>query len=196
MLASMLTLLKQSRGAAAVEFGLVAPILLLAIMGVFDLGYNMYTSSLMDGSIQKVARDSTIEGAGMNEAQLDARVTEMIHQPAPRATLAFDRTSYTNFTDVRQPEDFDDVNGDGSCNDGEPFEDANGNSRWDADRGSQGFGSAKDAVLYEVTVTFPRPFPLWKMTGQSSDFTMVTRTVLRNQPFSQQQERNKVEYCA
>jgi Flp pilus assembly pilin Flp len=196
MLASILPLLRQTRGAAAVEFGLVAPILLLAIMGVFDLGYNMYTTSLMEGSIQKVARDSTIEGAGMNEAQLDARVTAMVHKLAPGATLTFDRTSYTNFSDVRQPEDFTDVNDDGSCSDGEPYEDANGNGRWDADRGSQGFGSAKDAVLYEVTVTLPRPFPLWKMTGQSSDFTMVSRTVLRNQPFSKQQQLSKLDYCA
>jgi hypothetical protein len=47
------------------------------------------------------------------------------------------------------------VNGDGVCNAGEPFEDANANGSWDADQGKAGSGGARDAVLYEVQVTYP-----------------------------------------
>jgi Flp pilus assembly protein TadG len=186
----------ERRGAAAVEFALIAPFLLLGLMGVFDLGYNMYTSALLEGAIQKAARDSGIEGAAGETPTLDARVTTMVRTLAPGSTMSFARTAYTNFSDVGEPEDFTDVNGDGVCNDGEPFEDSNGNGSWDSDRGEVGLGSARDSVLYEVTVTYPKPFPLWKMLGQSSDFTMVSKTVLRNQPYSLQQARNAIGSCA
>jgi Flp pilus assembly pilin Flp len=175
---------RDEKGAAALEFALVAPVLLIGMMGVFDLGYNMYTASVLQGAIHEVARNATIEGA--TPTQLDDRVTTVVHDIAPAATLNFERRSYANFSNVRQPEDYDDANGNGMCDNGEIFEDANSNGSWDADQGSSGNGSARDAVLYEVTVTYPRPFPIAKLIGQGSDFTLRANTVLRNQPFDDQ----------
>lgn len=181
------------RGAAAVEFALIAPVMLIGMFGVFDLGYNMYTAAVLEGAIQEAARNSTIEGAATGE--LDQRMTDVVHNIAPKAELEFDRTAYANFSDIRQPEDFSDINDNGTCDNGEPFEDANGNGTWDQDRGSSGLGGARDAVLYEVTVTYPRPFPIGKLIGQSGDFTMVARTVLRNQPYSLQPQRAGTGNC-
>lgn len=172
-----------ARGVTAIEFALVAPVLLIAMMGIFDLGHNMYTASLLHGAIQKAARDSTIEGAEVQNTQVDARVTDMVQTIAPGADLKFSRKAYATFSDLGKPEDFTDVNGNGICDQGEPFEDANGNGTWDNDRARNGFGGARDAVLYEVTVTYPRVFPFYRLVGQSEDFTMVARTVLRNQPY-------------
>lgn len=174
------------RGATIVEFAFAAPVMLIAMMGVFDLGYNMYTATLLQGAIQKAARDSTIEGAATSSDTLDSRVRGIVHTVAPHATLAFSRKSYTNFTDVSQPEDFTDVDKNGACNDGEPFEDANGNGVWDKDRGRSGVGGARDAVLYEVTVTYQRAFPVAKLIGLPDTTSMTARTVLRNQPYTQQ----------
>ncbi|MCJ1961856.1 TadE/TadG family type IV pilus assembly protein [Novosphingobium mangrovi (ex Hu et al. 2023)] len=171
------------RGVAAVEFALVAPVMLLTIFGLFDLGYNVYTAEQLEGSIQKAARDSTIEGAAGRTSQLDERVREAVHAIAPAAELTFERTAYASFSDIGAPEDFTDVNGDGTCNAGEPFEDANGNGAWDASQGTRGQGSARDAVLYEVEVTYPRPFPVTALLGMGDTFTMRARTVLRNQPY-------------
>ena len=179
-------LLRDARGAAAVEFALVAPVLLIGMMGVFDLGYNMYTASVLNGAVQKTARDSTIEAASSRESALDAKVTKMVHTIAPNSTLRFKRTSYASFSRVGKPETYSDVNGNGTCDAGESYEDANGNTTWDADAGSTGFGGARDAVLYEVRVTYPRAFPIGQLIGQSSDFTTTVRTVLRNQPYGNQ----------
>lgn len=184
-----------TQGAAAVEFALVAPVLLLTLMGIFDLGYNMYTDTLLQGAVQKAARDSTIEGSAGNAAVLDGKVTGMVHQIAPKATFQFERRAYTSFDDVSEPEDYNDLDGSGSCDNNEPFEDANGNGVWDADRGMNGFGSARDAVLYTVTITYPRPFPVAGLLGQSSTFSMKAATVLRNQPFDLQQQRAKTGNC-
>lgn len=177
-------LARDQSGAAVVEFALVAPVFLLALMGVFDISYNMYTSSLLEGSIQKAARDSSLEGAA---ATLDADVAETVRLIVPDATLQFSRSAYADYADVNRAEDYTDINGDGRCNDGEPFEDVNANRAWDADRGIAGFGSARDAVLYVVTVTYDRPFPVSGFVpGMSKRVTTTARTVLRNQPFGQQ----------
>ena len=181
-----LRLRQDSTGATIVEFAMIAPVLLMAIMGILDMGYNMYATSMLQGAIQKSARDSTLEGGAGNAVALNARVADAVHDVVPGATMTYSRKSYTNFADVRQPEDFTDVDGDGTCNNGEPYEDANGNASWDADRGMTGQGGARDAVLYEVTVSYPRAFPVAGLIGLPNEFTTVARTVLRNQPFDLQ----------
>jgi len=186
---------KNQRGAAAVEFALAAPILIVGMMGVFDLGYNMYTASLLQGAIQKAARDSTIEGA--DDTTIDARVTKVVHDIAPQADPpTFKRTAYTNFSGVGRPEEYDDLNANSTCDNGELFEDANGNGTWDSNRGKAGMGGARDAVLYEVTVSYTRLFPVAKFIGQSGNFTLKTLTVLRNQPYSLSGSDIALEHCA
>mgnify|MGYP001767252288 CR=1 FL=1 len=190
------SLLCDKRGVTAVEFGLIAPVFVMGLLGCFDLAHNMYTESMLQGAIQKTARDSTIEGASSSEAALDARVASAVRAVTPNATMQFDRRAYSSFSDVAKPEDFTDVDNDGVCNNGEPYEDANRNGAWDADRGSEGFGGARDAVLYTVTVTFQRAFPVAGMLGQSENMTVKTSTVLRNQPYGLQQNgAPPVENC-
>lgn len=172
------------RGATVVEFALVLPVLLLALFGLFDLSYNMYTASMLHGAIQKAARDASIEGAAPTE--LDARVADAVHAIAPGAQIDFARKSYANFSDVTRPEDFTDTNGDGTCGSGEPFEDVNANGVWDNDRGVTGQGGARDAVLYTVEVNYPRMFPIAGFAGIPDSYTATARTVLRNQPWGLQ----------
>ncbi|MFM5916994.1 MAG: TadE/TadG family type IV pilus assembly protein [Novosphingobium sp.] len=180
-------LARDERGVTIVEFALISPVLMLMLMGLLDLAYNMYTTEMLQGAIQTAARNSSLEGSSGKEAELDAIVTKAVQAVAPGATLTFDRRSYSSFTDAGRPEDYTDVDNDGTCNHGEPYEDANGNGSWDLDRGQAGFGGARDAVLYTVTVTYQRPFPVAGfIPGQSKDFTLSAATVLRNQPYGQQ----------
>jgi Flp pilus assembly protein TadG len=185
------SLARDNRGATMVEFALVAPVL----MGLFDLSYNIYAASMVEGAIQQAARDSTIEGNTASQASIDARVTEIVETIVPTATVSFARSAYTDFANVAQAEDFTDTNTDGECNDGEPFEDVNGNNLWDSDRGRNGMGGARDAVLYTVTVTYDRRLPLNNFIGVPDTVTTVARTVLRNQPFGMQDREVSVENC-
>ena len=186
---------RDTRGVAAVEFALVAPALLLTIMGIFDLGYNIYANTMVQGAIQQAARDSTIEGADARLAQIDTTVTDAVRGVVPNATIVFSRRAYANFTDVARAEDFTDSDGNDSCDNGEPFEDANRNGTWDTDRGSTGQGGARDAVLYSVTVTYPRGFPMARMIGLPETVTTDAITVLRNQPYNLQDNRPAVGQC-
>ena len=184
------------RGATLVEFALISPVLLMLLMGVFDMGYNIYASVLLNGSIQKAARDSTLEGASAKADAIDAIVSKAVHGISSNATITFDRKSYTTFSDVSEPEDFTDVNGDGTCDNGEPFEDVNGNGTWDQDRGTAGMGGARDAVLYTVTVRYPRAFPIANLIGLPSYFETRAQTVLRNQPYGDQTTKVTVKNCS
>ena len=178
---------RDERGVTVIEFALIAPVLMLLLMGLFDLSYNMYTTEMLQGAIQNASRNSSMEGAAGREAALDATVTKAVRAVSPNAVLAFDRQSYASFTDAGRPEDYSDVDSSGTCNNGEPFEDANGNGTWDTSTGTAGFGGARDAVLYTVTVTYQRAFPVAGfIPGQSNDFTLSASSVLRNQPYGQQ----------
>lgn len=187
---------RDERGAAIVEFALIAPALLVLLLGMFELGYNYYMQSQFQGAIQKAARDATVQSANGNTDTVDQKVAAAVRMIVPQAELQFSRRAYSSFSDVNRPEDFTDINKDNACNDGEPFEDANGNGSWDADRGVDGGGGARDAVLYVVSVSYPRAFGAAKLVGFSPTFTTEATTVLRNQPWDAQESVAVVGNCA
>lgn len=180
-------------GAASVEFAMVAPVMLMTLFGMFDMGHGMYTKSLLQGAIEQAARGSTIEGA--TTGTLDTKVAKVVRQIAPNATVTFTRKSYTNFTSIGTPEEFTDTDNNGSCNSGETFEDVNANAIWDANQGYTGNGSARDAVLYTVRVNYPRYFPIARFIGGSPLMQLETTTVLRNQPYSLQNAPPQTAIC-
>jgi Flp pilus assembly protein TadG len=190
-----LRLRDDTRGVTVVEFALIAPALLTVLLGLMDFSYNLYTSTLLEGAIQKAGRDATIEGAGSRSAAIDAKVRSVVEDIVPNADIQFSRKSYTDFSDVAKAEDFTDTNKNDVCDNGEPFEDVNGNGDWDTDRGADGLGGARDAVLYTVTVTYPRAFPLAGLIGLDDTVTARARTVLRNQPFGEQSSMVSVGQC-
>ncbi|AMO71570.1 TadE/TadG family type IV pilus assembly protein [Sphingorhabdus sp. M41] len=185
-------------GAALVEFALVAPVLILLIMGMLDIGHRIYATAILQGSIQKAARDASLDDGAANASAIDDRVKTLmlpVIQEEPISNFDFERRNYSDFSDIAKPEDFTDTNNDGECNDGEPYDDLNGNDSWDADRGAAGQGNAKDAVLYTVTVTYPRLFPMAEMIGLPQDEVIEASTVLRNQPFGEQSARGGIKNC-
>lgn len=186
---------RDERGATLVEFAMVAPVLVLAVLGLMDMGYNYYIQAQLQGTVQQAARNATLERALTATSDIDASVAEAVRKIVPSASLQFARSSYSSFADVERPEDFSDLDGNGRCNDGEPFEDANGNGTWDQDRGAQGMGGARDAVLYEVTVSYPRAFGIAGLIGLPTTFTTHSTTVLRNQPWGEQALLGKPGNC-
>ena len=189
------TIIRDERGATLVEFALIAPVLLVLLLGMFEMGYNFYLQSQLQGAVQRAARDSSVQAARGNTGAIDGRVSAAVRDIVPDATLAFSRRAYSSFRDVNRAEDFTDIDDNGACNAGEPFEDANGNGVWDEDRGNQGGGGARDAVLYIVTVSYPRAFGAAKMIGLPGNFTTEATTVLRNQPWEAQEVVATVGNC-
>lgn len=176
--------IRDTSGVTIIEFALLAPVLMVMLFGLLDLAHSMYTAQMLQGAIQKASRDSTIEGASTNASTLDGRVSQAVLAIAPGSTVSFNRKSYSNFTSASRPENYDDLNNNGTCDNGEAFEDANKNGSWDQDIGTAGFGGARDAVLYTVTVAYKRLFPIAAfIPGQTKTITMTSSNILRNQPY-------------
>lgn len=177
-------------GATLTEFGLIAPVLFMMLMGIFDMAHGVYSTAMVNGAMQAAARNMTIEGAATREATVDQNVINQVRAVVPsNATITLTKFSHFDFTDVNEPENFTDTNGDGQCNAGEPYVDANDNGQWDPTRGATGIGGARDVVLYTVTVTYPRLFPIYGFIGLPQDARISGSTVLRNQPFDEQAAR-------
>ncbi|MEP0391447.1 MAG: TadE/TadG family type IV pilus assembly protein [Erythrobacter sp.] len=180
-------LLRDQTGATLTEFAIIAPVLMILVMGVFDAGHTQYSNALLNGVMQKAGRDLTLQTAFQNEAAIDAAVRNQIGNVLPGdATVQLNKLSHFEFEDIGEEEEYDDINADGLCNNGEPFVDYNNNGQWDANRGFDGIGGARDAVLFTAIVRYDRLFPVANLIGLSDQVEIRASTVLRNQPFDEQ----------
>ncbi|MEJ7934002.1 TadE/TadG family type IV pilus assembly protein [Sphingobium sp. AN558] len=178
------------RGATLIEFGLISTLLVTTLLGFMDLGHSLYMQSVLQGAVQKSARDATLE-SGKAEAQqsaLDDTVRDKVRHLAANSTVDISRRYFRDFTKAAQAtaEPYQDINANGRCDAAEPFQDNNRNTVWDADGGDNGQGGAKDDVVYTVRITYPRLFPIAKLVGLPANVTVEARTVLENQPFGEQ----------
>lgn len=183
-------------GATLTEFGFVAPVLILMIMGIFDMAHTQYTSALLNGAMQKAGRDLTLETAATREVDIDQTVIDQVRNVVPdSATIELRKLSHFDFEDIGEAEEFDDANGNTICDDGEFFVDANNNGQWDEDRGEEGIGGARDAVLYTAVVNYDRLFPMYGLAGLPQEVELRASTVLRNQPYDVQSTRTETGNC-
>lgn len=198
-------LLRDRRGVTIIEFGFVAPVMVVLIMGLGDLLYQVYAQSLLNGEVQKAARDSGIEGGAANTATIDAKVvarlapiiknlSQSCATTGSTATWCSSRKSYDAFTEVA-PEPFTDGDGDGIRDVGECYTDQNGNGSWDADPGTTGQGGASAAAYYTMTVRYPHIFPVAGLLGWSSMQTISATTLLKNQPYATQTTVEDTTIC-
>lgn len=176
---------RDRRGVTVVEFGIVAPVLLLLVMGLGDLMYQSYVQSVLDGAMMKAGRDSALEVNAMNAADQDAKVKAMVSILGPSATFTSTRLNYQSFA-VAKPEPFTDTNKNGVRDAGECYDDINGNKKWDADPGVAGQGGASDVTKYTMTVVYPRLFPVAGLFGWPAKQTLKSMTFLKNQPYRTQ----------
>ncbi|MGB3807646.1 MAG: TadE/TadG family type IV pilus assembly protein [Erythrobacter sp.] len=183
-------------GATLTEFAFVGPVLILLVMGVFDIAHTQYTSALVNGAMQDAGRDLTLESAGSRVGDIDQAVIDRVSLVIPEsANVELEKLSHFDFSDIGEAEEFSDDNTDGICNNNEVFVDANENGLWDADRGQSGIGGARDAVLYTAVVTYPRLFPMHGLAGLPEDVEVRASTVLRNQPFDEQDRSTSTGNC-
>lgn len=194
-------LAKAQDGATIIEFALISPALMVLLLGSLDIGHTLYMQSVLQGAVQKAARDGTMEvAAGTSDAARDAidqAVQAQLGKLNHSATITITRRFYKTFSKAAaaQAESHSDTTApsdpfkDGKCNNGETFVDANNNGKFDRDGGdSINNAGARDNVVYTVNVSYPRMFPLHKLVGASSVTSLTARTVLSNQPYGDQSQ--------
>jgi Flp pilus assembly pilin Flp len=177
---------RNSDGISAIEFALVAPVMLMLVIGIFDLGQMAYGTSVLNGAVEKAARDSALESTSTTTA--DNLVKAQVKPIFPGATFSSNRTSYYDFVDIGRPEKWNDGNNDGECNDGEAYVDENDNGQWDEDVGQQGNGGASDVVVYRFTVSYKPIFAVPFMPQNWQQRSLTATAIRKNQPFALQGE--------
>lgn len=189
------TLPRASDGGTLIEFGLVALPFLTLLMGALDLGYQVYLSALTNGAMERAARKATV--GSITKDQVATLIRSEVRTILPRdsrddaGAVTVTPLSYTNFASVGKGERIvADTAPVGQYNSTDCYEDRNNNGRYDATSGGgDDLGSADDVIYYDVLVKVPRLFPLASAIGLGP-FTIVdARTLIRNQPYGDQQIR-------
>lgn len=178
-------LTRVERGATASEFALVAPLLLMLMLGLLDLGFRQYIAAQLQGSLDQAARTVTV--GGVSASTVSDFVTTRIHRILPGATVSVTTKNYGDFASVGKPEPITtDTAPLGSYNTGDCFLDENGNGVWDSDSGGSGAGGSDDIVYYSAVVTYPALLPLGRLLGWPSTETVKGSMMMRNQPYASQ----------
>lgn len=180
--------MSDASGATIVEFAAVAPVFLGVLMFTFDIAYMIYARAQLTGLVNAVGRASTLETANdETRAEMDARVTEQVHELVPHGELDFRRVSFNNYGLAQaRAEPFVDGNENNDCDNGESFLDLNGNGQHDLDGARVGGGGARDVVIYTVTLRYDRLFPVAGLIGLDPSVEVQAQTLLKNQPFDLQ----------
>ena len=174
---------RDRRGATIIEFAMILPALCVLLMAIFELGWRMYVSSVVQGTLHEAARMATV--GGRSTTQIDDYVKGRLHSFSHAATIVTTMNSYADFTQVATPERItSDTAPTGQFNLGDCYEDFNNNGTYDLDRGKTGLGNADDIVRYQVSISYPRMFPIAGFLGWENTDTVTANTVLRNQPYA------------
>ena len=195
MTTALRRLRRDASGVTAIEFGFVAPLLIMMLLGSLQLSLDVWAKSILTGAVQQAGRDSGLESAHGSQSSIDAFVTSQVQAFLPGAKVTFKRKNYETFSDVDRPEDFTDSNNNGVHDSGECFEDENGNGQWDTDVGANGQGGARDVVVYTATMKYTELVPLSRFIGLDGHRTISATTTLMNQPFSTQADRVTKTVC-
>lgn len=188
-------LLRDESGMAATEFGLIIIPLTAVLLASFDLGYQSYVQSVMQGALYDVARRAAVENPVFSEdgdtieEQIEEAIETRVNGIARDATYTINQSNYFDFSSVGNPEKLmTDNNGNGEydADDDDCFEDMNGNGEYDTDAGQDGIGGANDVSYYDVTVTMPRLVPVGGFYGVSDDYVIHAQAAIRNQPYDDQ----------
>lgn len=184
------SLAEDSRGATLVEFALLMPVMGLLLVGSLDIGHRLYLKTVLQGELQRSARQSGLETGSYAATQtaIDTRIRGQVLKLGNLSTVTISRRAYRSFSKAAaaQAEPFTDGNANNLCDNGEPYVDENGNSVRDLDGGKAGQGGAKDSVILTVNVSYVRLFPLHKFINVPATVNVEAKTVMNNQPYGEQ----------
>lgn len=190
---------RDETGISIVEFGFVAPLFIGLLLVVFEFGFAFYARAVLQGAVEEAARSASLENTEWNTitSRVERQVRTVIPTSNADTNISFqlDPEYYASYSDIQLPEDFDDNNNNDIRDADECFVDRNANRTYDTDVGLAGRGGAQDVVAIDATLTYVRPFPLWKLFGMENTQTIELHTYIRNQPFSAQSARTGVRIC-
>lgn len=174
---------RDRKGATAVEFAILLAPMLVLLMGALDVAYQLYATSVLQGTVHQASRRAALEGA--SQTTIDAFIRTSLASIATASNITITATSYRDFTGVGNPEKIvTDTAPIGTINSGDCWIDANSNGLYDAQQGSSGLGGAEDIVSYSVTMKYNRLTPITRWLGWGNLASITRSTSLQNEPYA------------
>ncbi len=174
-------------GVTAIEFALIAPILLLLIMAITEISMIMYAQSIMESAAFSASRTGKTGYIASNFSREQTILNELNHRASSlldSSKITINTTTYGQFSEIGQPEPFVDVNGNGKRDAGENYTDVNGNGQYDNDMGISGAGGGSQVVVYTINYPWPVFTPLiGALIGVQDHINISARAVVQNEPF-------------
>ena len=175
-----------SDGSAAIEFAFTAPLLIMTIVGIMEFSMIMFLNTAIEGGLRDAARFGTTGAVPAGTSR-----TEVIVQKLQDASLGLipmeaetvHALAYSNFSEVGQPEPYNDTNpANGQYDAGESFTDVNANGQWDADMGTPGLGGPCAVVVYRGETQWQLLLGLLA-DAIGNPVVLTASTAVRNEPF-------------
>ncbi len=175
------------RGSAMVEFALIAPAFVALVAGILEFSGVYFAQTLLEGGVREASRFGIIGSSASAEAG-QAKIRKIIEKNA-FGVIDADRIrvatlTYGSFGAVGKPEPFDDINGNGRFDpdEGETYEDVNANGTHDDDQGRSGLGAGGEVVLYRLAYDWDIMIPIFQPVF-GEQVTLEASVAVRNEPF-------------
>lgn len=187
---SLAALLADRRGANAVEFALIAPVLFALLLGLLEFALFMTARLTLESAVAEAARFG-VTGSSLGASTREEAIRSVLERRAGSllepARVRMDTKVYPDFSSIGQPEPWVDANANGVYDPGERYTDVNGNGRWDTDMGRDGLGGANAVVLYRARYDWRFLTPLVRaLFPPDGTVELVATMAVRNEPFPEE----------
>lgn len=183
-----LRLARDVRGMAITELALIAPVLMLMIVGIVEVALILFVSTLLEGSVREAGRYG-ITGYVYDGHDRISLIRKIVKNHTvgliDMEKVEISTLTYQSFAAIGKPEPFSDLNGNGQRDANEPFNDVNGNGKWDADMGVAGAGGPGDIVVYTITYDWPiLTAMMGDFLGRMGKIRLRASYAVRNEPWN------------
>jgi Flp pilus assembly pilin Flp len=182
----LLPLRRQEDGVAAVEFAMLAPVMLLLLAGTIEAAHFLLVQTTLEGAVSEAARENAVAQTldeDVRDAAMRARIADIMDSfpVAEGEEMEIVTQVYRTFSGA-MPEGFEDLNGNGAYDDGELFADRNRNGVRDLAMPTGGrMGDVGDVVSYSVTYPVDSFFPFLEGVF-GTPLRLTSNAVARNEP--------------
>lgn len=184
--------LKKKDGAAAIEFAIIAPIFLAALIAMFDIGMMLVAQNALDAAASRAGQfglsgrvsPGLTRDEAIKQAVRDAVKTYSGGIVDPNK-LTISVSTYSDLSAVGKPEPLiNDIDADGTWDPGDSYFDINGNGQWDADQGvTNSFGLPGQAVRYEISYDW---HPVYRFFGLKEPIKLTGLSPVVNEDFPEE----------
>lgn len=174
-------------GVTAIEFAVIAPVLLLLMFGILEFALIMLVSNVMESATSitsRLGRTGFVEAGKSREETILASIERRAGTMLDSSKVTITAKHYEQFDQIGDAEPWTDKNSNGIAEVGE-YDDINGNGMYDSDMGLAGYGNAEDIVVYTVRYPWPIMTPIMReLIGDTQgNFPITAHAVVKNEPY-------------